>query len=156
MLKLPKKVKFIRTPKFKPLYEVGLKKNKQYEVLWDEIYTEQLYNKNGTITVVDDDGQGHEIEPGDFIVVKWEMKKFYAFYTYCYNSFPTAPAMLTYIDQNWVKDKEEARAMANRFVTKSTGAADESVYLGEINPIEHAKLLKTTDYILYYLTRERF
>ncbi|AQN32518.1 hypothetical protein BCP12_100 [Bacillus phage BCP12] len=35
----------------------------------------EIYKENGTITVVDDDGQGHEIEEGDYEVKEWEVKK---------------------------------------------------------------------------------
>ncbi|QEG04227.1 hypothetical protein [Bacillus phage BC-T25] len=153
MLHLPKKVKFIRTPKFKPLYEQGLKKNKQYEVLWDCIEAQQIYESGGAVTVIDDDGHGHEIERGDYEVVKWDTKKFYAFYTYCYNSFPVAPAILTYVDKRWVPNIEDARKMANTFVRKLEGHSCETVYLGEVNPISHVNLIRTDDNKLFYLSR---
>lgn len=71
----PARVKFIRSKTFKPLYEVGLRKNKLYDTLWDDEMVYEIYKETGTITVIDDDGQGHEIEEGDYETKAWEVKE---------------------------------------------------------------------------------
>jgi hypothetical protein len=67
----PKRVKFIGYKSKNPLYEVGLKRNKIYETLWDDIACFEIYKEHEVITVLDDDGQGHEIEFGDYEVKEW-------------------------------------------------------------------------------------
>jgi len=73
-MRRPARVKFIRNKTFKPLYETGLRKNKRYDTLWDDPFCDEIYKEKGVITVIDDDGQGHEIEKGDYEVKEWEVK----------------------------------------------------------------------------------
>jgi hypothetical protein len=67
----PKRVKFIGYKSKNPLYEVGLKRNKIYDTLWDDEAVYEIYEESGVITVTDDDGHGHEIEFGDYEIKEW-------------------------------------------------------------------------------------
>lgn len=62
----PKKVKFIGSKANNTLYQSGLKKNKTYETIVDDEYVLELFEKHKTVTVLDDDFTGHEIEDGDY------------------------------------------------------------------------------------------
>ncbi len=66
---LPAKVKFIGETN-EILYDEGFTKNKIYPVLWDIELTIDLYKETKTITVWDDDGEGHEITSGDYEIVE--------------------------------------------------------------------------------------
>lgn len=71
-MRKPLKVKFIGYKSKNSLYEVGLRRNKIYNTLWDDNYVFEIYKEDKVVTVVDDDGQGHEIELGDYEVKEWE------------------------------------------------------------------------------------
>jgi len=69
----PKRVKFIGYKSKNPLYEVGLRRNKTYNTIWDDDLVHEIFEETGVVTVVDDDGHGHEIEKGDYEVKEWDI-----------------------------------------------------------------------------------
>ncbi|MGG0308361.1 hypothetical protein ABEY43_06895 [Priestia megaterium] len=66
--KLPKRVKFIGYKSENHLYATGLRRNKLYNVHWDDDAVEEIYNEFKTVTVTDDLGELHEINEGDYEV----------------------------------------------------------------------------------------
>lgn len=71
-MKVPKRVKFVGYKSKNPLYASGLRRNKIYETIeWDMDFVLDIYKDNGTVTVNDDDGVGHEIEKVDYEVKEW-------------------------------------------------------------------------------------
>lgn len=66
---LPLKVRFTGSTK-EILYAEGFKKGKVYPVIWDDIFTYDIFKEAKTVTVTDDDGHGHEICFGDYEVLE--------------------------------------------------------------------------------------
>lgn len=73
-MNLPKRVKFIGYKSKNPLYESGFRRNKIYNTLWDDEFCYEIYKETKTVTVVDDEGHGHEIEYGDYEIKELMVK----------------------------------------------------------------------------------
>jgi hypothetical protein len=64
--KYPSRVKFIGDKKLNPLYKSGFRKNKIYNTTIDDALVLEIFEELGTVTVINDFGEPHEIEKGDY------------------------------------------------------------------------------------------
>lgn len=70
-MNIPLKVRFTASAETKEHYAFGLTQGNVYDTsFWDEGWVQEIYEEDGTITVIDDEGAGHEISYGDYEVIE--------------------------------------------------------------------------------------